>query len=208
MTQLKMRNNFHLLRILCCAIFVVSAAVAIDLQPPRSSEKSSTLLSNELSRLSRRGVRTWAGLSTESQRETFLTDRSSIFLLGDRLRGGSEEATATVTEEDSEEEDESEEAEAEGEEDEEEEEEEEEEEDTEDEYDESEEEEEETQYSSAEIEEASSEYDEPLVANPMTQLYATFGVMMLAKRVDLYNPTIVRLARYVKQYLCEARQHT
>jgi len=43
--------------------------------------------------------------------------------------------------------------------------------------------------------EVTSEYDEPLVASPMTQLYATFGVMMLSKKFDLYNPILVRLAR-------------
>jgi hypothetical protein len=38
-------------------------------------------------------------------------------------------------------------------------------------------------------------YDEPLVASPMTNLFATFGVMMLANRVDLFSPTVVRIAR-------------
>jgi hypothetical protein len=38
-------------------------------------------------------------------------------------------------------------------------------------------------------------YDEPLVASPMTNLFATFGVMMLAQRVDLFSPVVVRISR-------------
>ena len=38
-------------------------------------------------------------------------------------------------------------------------------------------------------------YDEPLVVPAMLQLYATFGVMMLSKRIDLFSPTVVRVAR-------------
>jgi hypothetical protein len=38
-------------------------------------------------------------------------------------------------------------------------------------------------------------YDEPLVASPMTNLFATFGVMMLAQRVDLFSPAVVRISR-------------
>jgi hypothetical protein len=38
-------------------------------------------------------------------------------------------------------------------------------------------------------------YDEPLVASPMINLYASFGVMMLARRIDLFNPIVVRVAR-------------
>lgn len=64
----------------------------------------------------------------------------------------------------------------------------------EDEYDVEEEEEEEEE--SAELEESSG-YDEPLVQPAMLQLYATFGVMMLSKRLDLYSPIVVRVARYV-----------
>jgi hypothetical protein len=40
-------------------------------------------------------------------------------------------------------------------------------------------------------------YDEPLAASPMLNLFATFGVMLLAQRVDLFSPTVVRIARYV-----------
>lgn len=38
-------------------------------------------------------------------------------------------------------------------------------------------------------------YDEPLVASPMSNLFATFGVMLLAQRVDLFSPMVVRIAR-------------
>ena len=38
-------------------------------------------------------------------------------------------------------------------------------------------------------------YDEPLVASPMTNLFATFGVMLLAQRVDLFSPAVVRISR-------------
>lgn len=38
-------------------------------------------------------------------------------------------------------------------------------------------------------------YDEPWVASPLTNLYATFGVMMLTRRFDLFSPTVVRIAR-------------
>lgn len=127
------------------------------------------------------------------RRDAFLTPAtSSLLLLGDHLRGGS--AATKDSEDDT---DESE-AEEDDEDNEEEESEAEEEGDTEDEYDSEEEEEEEEVATKAgkEIEETASEFDEPLVANPMTQLYATFGVMMLAKRVDLYNPTLVKIARF------------
>jgi len=40
------------------------------------------------------------------------------------------------------------------------------------------------------------EYDEPLVASPLTNLYASLGVMLLARRVDLFSPKVVRIARY------------
>jgi hypothetical protein len=38
-------------------------------------------------------------------------------------------------------------------------------------------------------------YDEPLVASPMTNLFATFGVMLLAQRVDLFSPAVVQISR-------------
>ena len=40
-------------------------------------------------------------------------------------------------------------------------------------------------------------YDDPLVPSPFTNLFATFGVMMLSRKVDLFHPTVVRIARYV-----------
>jgi len=38
-------------------------------------------------------------------------------------------------------------------------------------------------------------YDEPLLASPMTNLYVSLGVMLLARRINLFSPKIVRLAR-------------
>lgn len=40
-------------------------------------------------------------------------------------------------------------------------------------------------------------YDEPLAPSPMINIYATIGVMLLAKRVDLFDPTVVRIARFL-----------
>jgi hypothetical protein len=40
-------------------------------------------------------------------------------------------------------------------------------------------------------------YDEPLVASPFLNLYVSIGVMFLAKKVDLFSLTMVRIARYV-----------
>lgn len=40
-------------------------------------------------------------------------------------------------------------------------------------------------------------YDEPIVASPFLNLYVSIGVMFLAKKVDLFSPTMVRIARYV-----------
>lgn len=39
-------------------------------------------------------------------------------------------------------------------------------------------------------------FDEPWVPSPMSNLYASLGVMMLARRVDLFQPTVVRIARF------------
>ena len=39
-------------------------------------------------------------------------------------------------------------------------------------------------------------YDEPLVASPMLNMYASIGIMLLGRKIDLFNPTIVRLARF------------
>lgn len=38
-------------------------------------------------------------------------------------------------------------------------------------------------------------YDEPLVPSPMINLYASIGVMFLARKVDLFSPKVVRAAR-------------
>jgi hypothetical protein len=40
-------------------------------------------------------------------------------------------------------------------------------------------------------------FDDPLVPSPMISLGASLGVMLLAKRVDLFHPTTVRIARAV-----------
>lgn len=40
-----------------------------------------------------------------------------------------------------------------------------------------------------------SDFDAPLVANPMIQMYLIFGIMMFSKRLDLYDPKVVRMAR-------------
>ncbi|GAX23664.1 hypothetical protein FisN_12Hh238 [Fistulifera solaris] len=39
-------------------------------------------------------------------------------------------------------------------------------------------------------------YDEPLVPSPMLNLYASIGVMLLARKVDLFSPMVVKLARF------------
>ena len=39
-------------------------------------------------------------------------------------------------------------------------------------------------------------FDEPFVVSPMSNLYASLGVMLLARKVDLFNPVIVRIARF------------
>lgn len=39
-------------------------------------------------------------------------------------------------------------------------------------------------------------YDEPLVASPFTNLFASLGVMVLARKYDLFHPTVVRIARF------------
>ncbi|CAB9514800.1 ribonuclease T2 activity [Seminavis robusta] len=113
----------------------------------------------------------------------------SSILLEDRLRGGSQEAAEDGDKDkevDEEEEENDEQLDEDGEE--------EEEEDLEDDEDDLEEEEEEEPVG-AELEE-SGEFDEPLVASPMLGLYATFGVMALSKKISLYDPTVVRVARF------------
>jgi Phosphate transport (Pho88) len=40
-------------------------------------------------------------------------------------------------------------------------------------------------------------YDEPYFASPMSSLYASLGVMLLARKVDLFHPAMVRIARFI-----------
>jgi Phosphate transport (Pho88) len=39
-------------------------------------------------------------------------------------------------------------------------------------------------------------YDEPWAPSPFSNLYISLGVMVLARKIDLFNPTVVRLARF------------
>ena len=39
-------------------------------------------------------------------------------------------------------------------------------------------------------------FDEPLVASPMTNLYASLAVMLLSRKIDIFNPTVVKLVRF------------
>ena len=39
------------------------------------------------------------------------------------------------------------------------------------------------------------QYDDPLTPNPMINLYASLGVMMLGRKVDIFSPVVVRIAR-------------
>jgi Phosphate transport (Pho88) len=39
-------------------------------------------------------------------------------------------------------------------------------------------------------------FDEPLVASPMTNLYASLAVMLLSRKIDLFHPTVVKIARF------------
>lgn len=41
------------------------------------------------------------------------------------------------------------------------------------------------------------EYVDPYFVSPQIQLYAVFGSMMLTKRIDMFNPFVVKLIRYV-----------
>lgn len=45
---------------------------------------------------------------------------------------------------------------------------------------------------------ADAEYDEPLVASPLTNMYASIAVILLGRKVDLMSPTVVRIARCVR----------
>jgi hypothetical protein len=57
-------------------------------------------------------------------------------------------------------------------------------------------EEDETEDDGVQIEVQVEKYDEPLIASPLTNLFVSLGVMLLAKRVDLFNPKIVKIARF------------
>ena len=39
------------------------------------------------------------------------------------------------------------------------------------------------------------EYDEPLQVSPMMSMYVTLGIMFLSKKIDLFSPNVIRLAR-------------
>lgn len=63
------------------------------------------------------------------------------------------------------------------------------------EYDYEDEEEEEDETGGVQIEVNVEKFDEPLVASPLMNLYASLGVMLLGRKVDLFSPTMVRIAR-------------
>ena len=42
---------------------------------------------------------------------------------------------------------------------------------------------------------ASRDYVDPLFPSPMMGIYSTIGIMMLSKRIDLFHPTVVKIAR-------------
>lgn len=46
-----------------------------------------------------------------------------------------------------------------------------------------------------------SEYDDMLVPSPSTQLYSVIGVMLMARRLDMFSPTVVMVGRYVSNLL-------
>lgn len=53
-----------------------------------------------------------------------------------------------------------------------------------------------------------SAYDEPYFASPMLQLYTTFGFMLISRKLDLFQPKVVRIARYVYQAGFAVSSHT
>ena len=42
---------------------------------------------------------------------------------------------------------------------------------------------------------ALSEYDEMLIPSPSMQMYSVIGVMLLSRKLDMFNPTVVRAGR-------------
>jgi len=67
----------------------------------------------------------------------------------------------------------------------------------EDEYDEEDEEEEKDEGDGVQIEVKVEKYDEPLVASPFSSMMASLGVMLLARKVNLFSPTFVKFARFL-----------
>jgi len=39
-------------------------------------------------------------------------------------------------------------------------------------------------------------FDEPLVASPLSNLYASLAVMLLSRKIDIFHPTVVKIARF------------
>jgi hypothetical protein len=46
------------------------------------------------------------------------------------------------------------------------------------------------------IEVSVQKFDDPFVPSPFTNLYVSIGVMLLARRIDLFHPTVVKIARF------------
>ncbi|KAI2499102.1 Phosphate transport (Pho88) [Fragilaria crotonensis] len=44
---------------------------------------------------------------------------------------------------------------------------------------------------------ALSEYDEMLIPSPSMQMYSVIGVMLLSRKLDMFNPTVVRAGRFL-----------
>ncbi|KAI2503081.1 Phosphate transport (Pho88) [Fragilaria crotonensis] len=44
---------------------------------------------------------------------------------------------------------------------------------------------------------AISEYDEMLIPSPSMQMYSVIGVMLLSRKLDMFNPTVVRAGRFL-----------
>ena len=48
-----------------------------------------------------------------------------------------------------------------------------------------------------------SDYDVMLVPSPSMQMYSIIGVMLLSRKLDMFNPTVVRAGRYVASIAVE-----
>ena len=55
-------------------------------------------------------------------------------------------------------------------------------------------------------EKASEDFVEPYFVSPSIQMYVTFGSILLSRKIDMFNPKVVRLARYVQDLFCK-RDH-